>query len=612
MSQENSASATSGSPGNKKFSHKEKPKKPASHRQHRVNSKPPKTGKHRDGPGKQRFEDDLEFNIQDELVSGNFKARGRKTQISINHLLDFQLPERPSDGEAAAGATRRRTKKQFQEHIHLHGDSFINANFKFLVDDRYTYQEQSLDPNVPIPHEKIVRVTATKGQSCPICLTEEIVAPRMVSCGHLFCHACLLSFFAAGMEQPNNNGTGINYKKKRYKECPLCSTIIRKEKAIPATLTEPDSTLKLPQVGQTDTFQLMCKPHGSMLPLPVLLNVDPMSLHHFPSVEFRELAPYSRIMKCNPQYAIDLYKKDISHIQGQYELDRALYNEDGKFSQLAIEENKLKISVSEQSFRSEAEVLSSNLSQLSLDVGLEKYNDTNAFFFFQTAFDANTRYYLSPLDVKVLLTAFGHYSGFPPSLTAQVEDVHYGTVVTESLMQRYKYFGHLPIGSEMAFVDLDWRTADVIPSEVYQSFAVELSSRRRKSTWRKQREDKEKKRYERKLEREQQEFYMRENGSTDHATSVIKPVRSVPLQKLPEKKSDTGSAASAQKSASRLEKTVWGTSIPASDKAPEGNQEDEELEKLLGNLNQNPSPRQGRKKKRMVTLLSSNPSRGSL
>lgn len=136
----------------------------------------------------------------------------------------------------------------------------------------------------------------------------------------------------------------------------------------------------------------------------------------------------------------------------------------------------------------------------------------------------------------MLLTAFGHYSGFPPSLTAQVEDVHYGTVVTESLMQRYKYFGHLPIGSEMAFVDLDWRTADVIPSEVYQSFAVELSSRRRKSTWRKQREDKEKKRYERKLEREQQEFYMRENGSTDHATSVIKPVRSVPLQKLPEKR----------------------------------------------------------------------------
>ncbi|SCU90398.1 LAME_0E08372g1_1 [Lachancea meyersii CBS 8951] len=604
---------------------KDKPKRGNLHSQsRRGNSRVPKSAKVRTREQKHPPNNDFELNIQDELVHGNLKARGRKTQVSINHLLDFQLPEREKEKASAIMSVRRKGKRSEEDHIHLHGESFVNANFKFLVDDRFTYKEQSLDPNIPIPREKIVRVEATKGQSCPICLTEDIVAPRMISCGHLFCHTCMLSFFASGDEPLDNANTGYVPRRKKHKECPLCGTFVRQEKAVPVKFVELNKSMRIPQVGQLDTFELMCKPHGSMLPLPVHLNIDPMSLDHFPAVEFSELAPYTRIMKCSNQNAIDLYKKDLDEIKTQFELDRAIYNDDGKFAKLAMEDVKLRIKAYEETTPEhqpveQSQSLPVDISQLSFKAGLEKYDDKNAFFFYQTAFEANTRYFLSPLDVKVLITAFGQYSNFPPLLIAQVEDVHHDAVVTESLLQKYKYFGHLPIGSDVTFVDLDWRSVSDLPPDVYHKFAPELNSRRRKSALKKQREDNEKRRHEKRLEREQEEFYMRENGSAP--APVIVPT--VPLsaqharvQRAQEGRSDDQESAkhgTQSQLSSKLEKTIWGTSIPTSEDPTQRSEEDLAFEKMLENINQQKqSESRGKKKKRMVTLLSSNNSRGTL
>ncbi|SCU98600.1 LADA_0H14180g1_1 [Lachancea dasiensis] len=619
MSPETSGSPDTGAKRGKQTPSKATLKKGGAHGTGRGKSK---QVKQKDKSSLQPENNDFEFNIQDELVNGNFKARGRKTQVSINHLLEFQLPERSKETLSSGSTGRRKGRRAQEDRVHLHGESFVNANYKFLVDDRFSCAEQGLDPNVPIPGEKIVRVEVARGQSCPICLSDEIVAPRMVSCGHLFCHACMLSFFAAGEVSTPDEVTGILPRRKKYKECPLCGTFISKGKSAPAVFAHPNDSSQIPQIGHSSVFQLMCKPHGSMLALPVVLNIDPMSLGHFPSTELSELAPYSRIMKCNAYHAIDLYKKDLGDIQAQFELDKALYNESGKFPNLAIEEIKQQIQGYEEAtqLQDPKKDVASNLAQLSLEVGLERYHDTNAYFFYQTAHTANTRYFLSPLDVKVLITAFGQYSRFPPILTATVEDIHHGSVVTESMIQKYKYFGHLPIGSDVAFVDVDWRSVEDVPSEVYQKFASELNTRRRKSAWKKQREDKDKRRHEKRLEREQEAFYMRENGDSPDPTML--PANSLAGQhKGPRLSEDSAKDHTSVKdnqgqhisSSSKLEKTVWGTSIPTSEEAVSKQEEDAEFAKLLESLNQQKSLEAGgkKKKKRMVTLLSSAPSRGS-
>lgn len=628
MSQKLNVNATAFVPKEKKDGEKKKQRRGSSdsknNRRNNGNRRPAKNIRQNQEPYSQESRNDFEFNIQDELLNGNFKARGKKTQISINHLLDFQLPER--EKEVGSGVTtnisKRRNRKDGNDHVHLHGDTFVNANYKFIVDDRFDYIEQSMDPNIPLPQEKIVRVIIPKGQACSICLSEDLVAPRMVSCGHVFCSTCLLHFFSIE-EKPSKKDATTYTKKKKYKECPLCSSLIRKETVKPVSFVEVDEKLELPTVGHDIVLTLMWKSRGSMLPLPVNLSIDPSNLGGFPPVTLTELSPYARIMKCDSEYIIDLYNKDIQDIQTQYEIDRAIYNDDSKYVTMAIAEIRAAIV---ECKTDGTEGLHDDISHLSLNVGLDQYDDSNAFFFYQTAFNSTTRFFLSPLDVKLLLNTFGSYSNFPSSLVVKAENVHYGSMVTESLIQRYKYFGHLPIGTELAFIDVDWRHVDAIPQEVYKKFATELNTRRRKSTWKKQREDKEKKLYERRLEKQQVEFYQRENGEyIEVITPSLASTNTTPLHSLSEGKhsiSETpATKAPSSSTSSHLEKTVWGTEIRVTDQTP--TEEDHEFEEMLLQMQRQQQEesqqslqskqngkKSNKKKKKMVTLLSSGQSRG--
>lgn len=573
---------------------------------------------------------DLDLSIQEELVNGHYRLRGRKAQVSINHLLQFQLPEidRQSDtGYRKIGRRKNETKRQ----VHLHGDSFINANYRLMVDDRFDYQEQSNNPNIPVPQENIVRVIVPKGQNCPICLGEELVAPQMVACGHVFCLNCLLNFFSA--EETVKTKTSEYVQKKKYKECPLCGSIVRPNKVKPVLFEENEGN-EIPQPDKEINLKLMCKPHDSLLPLPVELGIDPLSVGNFPSVELPQVRAYSHIMKCSVEHSLQLFQKDLEDISTQYEIDRTLYEDNGKFYKLATQDINERITkiigqVEEKDF------LDQSIAKLNLGFDLKsKYNDTNAYFFFQTAFQSSTRFFLSPLDVKILLTAFHHYSKFPEKIIAAVENVHYGAVVTEELIGRYKYIGHLPLGTEIAFIDLDWRESTAIPNGVYQQFVVELKQRRRKLNIKKQKEDKEKLNYEKRLEREHAEFYRRENGDT----SMFQDIADIGgpfidagssealLDSLSARENDprdvNGDITNEQISRpTHVEKTIWGTSIPVQTDE-QASKENKEFEAMLlqkmqqeediqdpvesdSNTNGKKGKRRNRKKKTKVMLFSS-------
>lgn len=72
---------------------------------------------------------DIDMSIQEEILGGNFKLRGRKTQVSINHLLNFQLPE--VKREKSRSSSNKKSHRRRDEHVHLHGDSFVNVNYRF-------------------------------------------------------------------------------------------------------------------------------------------------------------------------------------------------------------------------------------------------------------------------------------------------------------------------------------------------------------------------------------------------------------------------------------------------------------------------------------------------
>ena len=120
--------------------------------------------------------------------------------------------------------------------------------------------------------------------------------------------------------------------------------------------------------------------------------------------------------------------------------------------------------------------------------------DDPPFFFYE----ALLHYYLSPLDIRILRSAFGDYATFPSAILPRVEHVSTGHIVDDELRRRAKYLAHLPQGCEVAFLECDW--TDVVASHILDTFASEIDRRRRKNREKEVREEKERVRAEREEE----------------------------------------------------------------------------------------------------------------
>lgn len=566
----------------------------------------------------------LDKDIQEELASGNFKMRGRKTQVSINHLLDFQLPEIERSTIKSAQISRKKFNRSLfpvSDRVYLHGDSFINANYRIIVADDDDYTEQAFDPNTPIDRSNIVRVLMHNGQQCPICLSEEPVAPRMVACGHVFCFTCLLHFFSIELETAKKNENRQS-KKPQYKECPLCGSFIRSQNIKPvlfeSQLDTNEQDIKMPSIGRNSKMQLMCKPHGSVLALPVNLGLDPNIIGNFPSVKMRQVTPYARIMKASVGFMLEQYHNDSVAIKTQNEIDRILYPDSGAYVHKALDEIDTKVNELLNKFEvSQTDEVEEGLTALALTSDIKaKYNDSNAHFFYQMLPKSSTKYFLSPLDVKILLRAFKQYSKFPNELEFLVENIQHGSMVTEDMIKRYKYFAHLPIGTELAFVEVDWRRNELLPRAVFDEFSSELKNRRRRLQSRLQREDQLKKLYDIEQERAQKEFLRSESGNgfwIDPETQLRHHKSKALLESLPppesELRSDDERNSVGTKNQKYCEKTIWGTSItviPDEETARENRQFEEMLRDKVLSRSQEGHQGSNKKKKKVKVMLFTN------
>lgn len=108
----------------------------------------------------------------------------------------------------------------------------------------------------------------------------------------------------------------------------------------------------------------------------------------------------------------------------------------------------------------------------------------HSFYFYQ----ALPHFYLSPLDIRILKTAFGDYSSFPATILPRVEHISTGHIVDDELRKRVKYLGHLPQGCEVSFLECDWR--DVVGPEILERFAAETARRRKRNKEKEAREEK--------------------------------------------------------------------------------------------------------------------------
>ena len=265
----------------------------------------------------------------------------------------------------------------------------------------------------------------------------------------------------------------------------------------------------------------------------------------------------------------------------------------------------------------------------------------STFYFYQ----ALLHYYLAPLDIRILKTAFSDYSLFPSTILPRVERVSTGHIVDDDLRKRAKYLAHLPQGCEVGFLECDW--TDIVPENVLQGFSAELERRRKRNREKEMREERERLRFEKEEDDKKWAAIRRRRPSIPREDDVIPelnpaagpsasqedslPINLTAASSPPWSRKRTGFTSLASPSTSpSAPRTVWGTAaVPSTESPPlqplvpepqesdgwlQGWEQDllreEELVTQVQNASlgdQSSTPTSGKKKKnKKITLMSTN------
>lgn len=510
----------------------------------------------------------------------NRKENGsRRGKISINHLLEFQLYRDLPEYQKLHQRVRRSSNhnREKRNKLHLHGMSFINVNYKFVVDHRKRYRPQQVDPNVPVETQDILRIIVPKGNSCPICLSDDLVAPRMISsCGHILCLTCLISLLES--EVPVHKKKESKVIVEKYIDCPLCGSVIRKNEIKPVQIDNVDERFEVPKIDDDVVLTLLTRQSDRILPLPRYLDSLQETIDVFPWANQTDpdLSQYLRFFKGDLSYLIKMYEAEKEQVRAAYEEDKQLYGDDGKYVKLALKNI-------DDDIAKWAEKFATALPEEALDTADSSEPNSrgvSTYYYYQTGFKSSATYVLSPLDVKVIKTSYNQdYTQLPFSVIAKVENIKYEELTAETALTKYKYLSHLPQGTLIGFLECKWQQNEYISEETWNTFKGDLQKRSKLSQRKFNTEEKNRRRAIVEEESRAREYIERannggasefdyDNESWMHSASMgslsITDYRDLPAlsAETHTQSSTSGGDISDGDAAVNVQKTIWGTTIP--------------------------------------------------
>ncbi|KAL6933836.1 hypothetical protein ACO0R3_001618 [Hanseniaspora guilliermondii] len=439
------------------------------------------------------------FNSKGYNQNNDFKKLPKSKKMINNWLDEIHEDERDFKSKPQGSMTLSNKKKHahYSSHkqhdkLYLFGDSFINANYQILIKDT-----EALRKNLDgvIPFEFIERCITYQNdgerQSCPICLSDDISCGRMVKCGHIFCYQCLLQYIDSNEKKAEqeylekhkkSNVKVINnfaaLKDNIHHDCPLCGDIINLKHVVPVSMnidTSQVNTNDVVKEGQRVQMQLICRPKSSSTGLPVYLGIDP-ELISLPLVYDQDSIIDTRIPMnyfISDDVDIQFLNKDIQDLKEQSQMDQLLYNESDEFVLKAISEIEKKISklreehVTNKMPKNDLSIAYSGREQL-----LSKYNDENAYFYYEHIDKNAKRTFLDGQDVNILKKEYSKYSNFPDTIDVKIQHVYHNNQINNHSVQ---YMSHLPLGSDYRLIEVDVQPH--IKDELYQHYRGMLKAR---------------------------------------------------------------------------------------------------------------------------------------
>ncbi|KAI9777005.1 MAG: hypothetical protein M1839_009149 [Geoglossum umbratile] len=634
-------------------------------------------------------------------------ANSRRGQTSITHLMNFSLPPRPQNsgrGYYGHGGRRAATWGLGSGYHAVDKARYVNANYRFVVDPGGDYTAQTTQPDVHLEWDSVLQILAsarTQCSSCPICLSTP-VAPRMAhthpqpekKARWKKCPICWDSVYISET-RPVRWFMGQEGEPPREGGDVVLRLMMR----------QPGSTLALPRDGADAPSSIEDIPwHFAAEVMDyarIMRGTEDYMQSQYDS-EILELERQEREDELMFGEETEWTKKAVKLIREAQEKIKGIGNPpspprqpiamaerlrrepikfhdgDQEVPEMYLIQHAAKSGQSGSSGGTSTPVSqipsdTTGVSSASIPVeasptrypsatttapspaqtrvraeGVNNQNHEYPYFFYQ----ALVHYYLSPLDIRILKSAFGDYMSFPATILPRVEHISTGHIVDHDLRKRAKYLGHLPYGCEVGFLECDW--TDVVSPEVLELFKPEIERRRKRNKDKEAREEKERLRAEKdeeekrwvavrrkrpSIEREilkEEEFYPLTPPDAVRAFSALDITSSSASPPWPPRgQGESAFASLASPSASlAAPRTVWGTAavVPSSPTPEPSNHDQDTLdgwlqgwEKCLGDDDVGPLViaetssgvsvhGTGKKKKakaKKITLMSTNARRGA-
>ncbi|KAI8890040.1 hypothetical protein K501DRAFT_169488 [Backusella circina FSU 941] len=467
-----------------------------------------------------------------------------------------------------------------------------------MLNPNGNYIHQLADPDINLDWDTIeqVLISSVEDQSCPICLSPPTAA-RVTKCGHIFCLPCILHYLAL-RENP----------KKQWRKCPICWESIYEADLKSVRIIKPyATTCTTTSLSEGDTVEMcliqrenqstLAFPLSSTWPLPpnvtcqyIKPDVPLIPWHFSPNA-----IDFARFMLTSPDYMEGEYNRDclelsemLADAKGWGSVDVIPYIEKSEASVFAkIKEIKsqntkrVELAMRTMELMFEAvEKYSKKMGKLTATEAVVHTNEedegvpeaylqshqgemtkgkhqhqnvpTTDFYFYQ-AVDGQ-HIYLHPLDIRILKYEFGDYEKFPRQIEVKVTSVQESTL-TEDLRKRCKYLGHLPLGCDVTFLEINVR--DIVSPETVKAFNNELGARIKKRKDKERREDQKQKQAE-----NQQKIYIEQEQQSERERMANDPFFNMYRPHMTEDESEEQLQLALSESSSQAEtgpRTVWGT-----------------------------------------------------
>jgi hypothetical protein len=355
----------------------------------------------------------------------------------------------------------------------------------------------------------------------------------------------------------DDDTTPMPEKKARWKKCPICWDSVFISETRPVRWYQGQEGVA-PQEGDDVVLRLVMRQPGSTLALPRDGADAPSNSDDVPWYFAAEVMDYARIMKGSEEYMVEQYKSEIEELQRQETEDELMFGEEPEWTKKArnsVNEAMERIkgigdapaaarepaekkpqrppsqftapdeevpemyfiqhaTKSGVSISNEIPTASTSGPQQTAEPAKEPqsaprpipsgprsrhtgsgqgegHHPDTPYYFYQ----ALLHYYLAPLDIRILKTAFGNFASFPSTLLPRVERVSTGHIMDDDLRKRAKYLAHLPSGCEVGFLECNW--TDVVSPEILALFKDEIEKRRKRNREKETREERDRVRAER-------------------------------------------------------------------------------------------------------------------